>query len=213
MSALIAVKNFICDMNAAYEEFTAKWNDEYKGVKINLRKKTIKEVGGVDGPLYGDVVSYLSFLNENSPLITVCLLQHGEFVFRVSCRVKARNSVVYKMDHYTNTKEHEFGNVSVNKCLNDLFGARLILDDNITFEELNALVNDLGIKNIRCMDSSKGDYLASHIYFRKDNKNFPWELQIWTKQNELNNLESHKMYKQGYTKWEEESKKGGFIRD
>lgn len=60
------------------------------------------------------------------------------------------------------------------------------------------------------MDSSKkeGNYKAIHVYFNKDNYAFPWELQIWNKQDEENNLESHKKYKQDYIKWESENKGG-----
>lgn len=38
------------------------------------------------------------------------------------------------------------------------------------------------------------------------NNLFPWELQIWKKEDEENNLISHKMYKQDYTSWESEHK-------
>ncbi len=58
----------------------------------------------------------------------------------------------------------------------------------------------------KCIDSSKNDYVATHIYFKKDNYNFQWELQIWDKKHEKFNYLSHKEYKQMYTDWEDVSK-------
>lgn len=34
---------------------------------------------------------------------------------------------------------------------------------------------------------------------------FQWELQLWDKEHEKINLESHARYKQDYTKWEQEN--------
>jgi len=52
------------------------------------------------------------------------------------------------------------------------------------------------------MDGSKGKYRATHIYFYGDNnKNFPWELQIWKPDDFETNEESHKFHKQEYVAW------------
>ena len=64
--------------------------------------------------------------------------------------------------------------------------------------------------NLKVIDSSKGEYKATHIYFRDGNYNFQWELQIWNKCDEATNIESHRKYKQEYVKWEK-SNKGGEI--
>ena len=61
---------------------------------------------------------------------------------------------------------------------------------------------------MKCIDSSKKAYKATHIYFKQDNWNFQWELQIWNKENEINNINSHEKYKQGYVKWEKENNGG-----
>lgn len=63
------------------------------------------------------------------------------------------------------------------------------------------------------LDSSKQDYRAIHLYFKKDNYSFPWELQIWNECDSERNLISHKKYKQEYTAWEKKNKKGGTLDD
>ena len=44
----------------------------------------------------------------------------------------------------------------------------------------------------------------------KENENYKnqWELQIWNKEDEERNINSHKIYKQDYTRWEIENKGG-----
>jgi hypothetical protein len=54
----------------------------------------------------------------------------------------------------------------------------------------------------------RNKYIATHVYFKKDNFSFPWELQIWNKKDEEENILSHKMYKQHYIKWENNNKGG-----
>lgn len=60
--------------------------------------------------------------------------------------------------------------------------------------------------DLKITDSSKMDYIASHIYIMSVNQLFPWELQIWKKVNERSNLDSHKKYKQEYITWEKDFK-------
>ena len=43
---------------------------------------------------------------------------------------------------------------------------------------------------------------------QQNNFNFQWELQIWNKEDEMNNINSHEKYKQDYIKWEKENKGG-----
>lgn len=57
--------------------------------------------------------------------------------------------------------------------------------------------------NLKCINSTKGKYVATHIYFgNDDNTKFQWELQLWSKENLESNLLSHAKYKQDYIKWE-----------
>ena len=128
----------------------------------------------------------------------------------VSARVKAPNSVEYKIQSYK-TERHGSGKVPINKCINDLFGARIFLEVPLSFEDVYGFVEENYSSKYRCIDSSKQDYKAVHIYFKENNQSFPWELQIWNLCDAETNFASHKNYKQGYTTWEQESKKGGII--
>ena len=102
-------------------------------------------------------------------------------------------------------KNHENGKIPINKCFNDLLGIRIICNKQLTYEEILKLV-DMKYSDLKCIDSSKYEYKATHIYFKKDNNTFQWELQVWNKVDEANNINSHERYKQNYVKWENENK-------
>ena len=90
------------------------------------------------------------------------------------------------------------------KCINDLYGIRYIFKEDI---ELSKIIEHVKEKypKLRYIDSSKNGYRAVHLYFYKDNFDFPWELQIWNTKDINNNRHLHEKYKQGYTVWEKES--------
>ena len=98
----------------------------------------------------------------------------------------------------------------ISKCFNDLLGIRIICKKELSFNEVLQLINTK-YDNLKCIDSSKNEYKATHIYFRKDNYTFQWELQVWNKIDEIKNINSHEKYKQDYVRWENENKekKGG----
>ena len=100
-----------------------------------------------------------------------------------------------------------FGKEPINKCFNDLFGIRIIVENNLEFLEIKEYVEN-NYQNIKVIDALRGEYKAVHLYFKQDNFSFQWELQIWNKEDEERNINSHKIYKQDYTKWENENKGG-----
>ena len=105
-------------------------------------------------------------------------------------------------------KNHEEGKIPINKCFNDLFGIRIICNEELSFDKIVKLINNK-YSNLKCIDSSKNEYKATHIYFKKDNFTFQWELQVWNKTDEIRNINSHEKYKQDYIKWENENKERG----
>lgn len=131
--------------------------------------------------------------------------QFNTDIAKVNIRAKLRNSIEFKIKNYI--LNHENGEIPINKCLNDLFGIRIICKKEISNAQINELIRNK-FPNLKCIDSSKKDYKATHIYFKKDNFSFPWELQIWNEINEKNNIYSHEKYKQDYVRWEKESKGG-----
>ena len=136
-------------------------------------------------------------------------------------------------DYYTkiNLKDNLVINLSENEeILNAVFNYREFINENniqllMDFKQFNtnsAKINirtkaknsiEYKIKNYienheKCIKSYRKDYKATHIYFRQGNFNFQWELQIWNKEDEINNINSHEKYKQDYIKWEKENKGG-----
>lgn len=200
------LRNLIDYIQTVYTEITNEWLHG-ESAKINLKKSEVSDID-VDGTIYKSIMEYVQLLNERSAGITlqlscVCSCQ-------VTARVKAQNSIEYKIQNYK-TDRHAFGKVPINKCVNDLFGIRIILESPLTFEEIHAFVAGIYQDKYKCIDSSKLDYKAVHLYFKQNNQSFPWELQIWNRCDVERNFVSHKKYKQEYTTWEKESKEGGII--
>lgn len=200
------LKSLIDYIQTVYGEVTEEWMNS-EAIKINLKKSQVADID-VDGVAYKSIVEYVQLLNERCAAITLRL----SFVCscQVTARVKAQNSIEYKIQNYK-TERHEFGRVPINKCINDLFGVRIILDEPVAFEQICAFIENTYQGKYKCIDSSKLDYKAVHLYFRGTNQAFPWELQIWNSCDVESNFASHKKYKQEYTTWEKESKEGGLI--
>lgn len=205
-SAFDELKDLIDYIQSVYTDITNEWLYG-TDIKINLKKSQVSDID-VDGTIYKNIMEYVQLLNERSASIalqlsSVCSCQ-------VTARVKAQNSIEYKIQNYK-TKRHELGRVPINKCVNDLLGIRIILESPLTFEEIYSFVEATYQGKYRCINSSKLDYRAVHLYFRENNQSFPWELQIWNRCDVENNFASHQKYKQEYTTWEKESKEGGII--
>ena len=158
-----------------------------------------------DKELLDTIISYRDFINENIIQLLMDFKQFNTDTAKVNIRAKAKNSIEYKIENYI--KNHENGEVPINKCFNDLFGIRIICSNKIENEQIMQLINTK-YKNLKCIDSSKKEYRAIHVYFKKDNFTFQWELQVWNKVDEINNIRSHEKYKQDYVRWENENKGG-----
>ena len=205
-SVFMELKNLIDFIQAAYTGVTEEWLRN-ADIKSNLKKSQVADMD-TDGTIYRSIFEYVQLLNDKSADITLQLSDVCSYM--VTARVKAQNSIEYNIQTYK-TSRHEFGKVPINKCLNDLFGVRVFLITPLTFEDINKFIESTYSGRYKCIDSSKLDYKAVHIYFRKNNQSFPWELQIWNMCDADSNFASHKKYKQAYTTWEKESKEGGII--
>lgn len=187
-----------------YKDLTEKWEQSVYYHKINLKSNLVCDVLG-NKQMLEAIVNYREFINENNIQLIMDFKQFNTDKSKISIRTKAKNSIEYKIKNYV--KNHENGKVPINKCFNDLFGIRIICDKELTNSQIAKIV-DSKYKNLKCIDSSKETYKATHIYFKKNNFSFQWELQIWNKKNEVNNINSHEKYKQDYVKWEKENKGG-----
>ena len=203
-SAFQDLKVLIDYIQLKYEEITNEWL-EGENAKVNLRKAQIADVD-INGKVYNLIMDYICLLNDRNIYINES--SYSICSCAVVSRIKNQNSIEYKIRNYK-TEKHACGKVSVNKCFNDLLGFRIILEDNLSFDEIYGFIQDTYAGKYKCIDSSKGDYKATHIYFKKDNSSFQWELQVWLACNAETNLESHSKYKQDYTTWEKTIRKGG----
>lgn len=196
-----------------HKKSNERWrNSEYYS-KMNLNKIKVKEL--LNSKKLENILNYREFININN----INLMQELKEKFaigntKILNRVKLKNSVEDKIVQY-NTEKHENGQIPVDKCLNDLFGVRAIYDSELDYEIVRRFIEEKFPNNkIKCVNRNiKNDegiliYKAIHLYFKEDNYNFQWELQIWNAENELMNFTSHEEYKQRYIVWEDDNKGG-----
>ena len=166
-----------------------------------MKRKRVEDIY-VDESLLHYVFNYRKFINDNITDMVNAIQVH-KFSNVVNTRVKALNSIQYKIQNYE--LNHEDGKIALKKCLNDIFGIRMIFNEDINYNDIKLYI-EKEFPNLKCIESKRGNYYAIHIYFgNDDNYRFQWELQLWDKRHEKANLESHAQYKQDYTKWEQEN--------
>lgn len=186
-----------------YDRVCNIWRDKSEK-SINLKKKLVIDARE-DAEILNIIWQYRSLVNDELVDIMFELDTIEYSNSSVTSRVKAQNSIEYKLENYC--INHENGRIPLKKCLNDLLGIRIVIDDDFTYQEVKQYM-EVNFPDYKCINSSKISYIATHIYFENGNSFFPWELQIWTKRDERNNFASHKEYKQEYTKWERANKGG-----
>lgn len=113
-------------------------------------------------------------------------------------RVKTGESILDKIERYQARQT----NYPVNNILNDIFGARMILNSDdiaLIISKLDDWKEQYGLKNwyLRDVDG----YVGIHIYFKNAyNFYYPWELQLWDEKDAESNIESHLKYKRNFVK-------------
>lgn len=179
------------------------WNKSVEK-PINLKKKMVIDARkNVD--ILNTIWQYRALVNDELSNIMFDLYSLDLNKSSITSRVKAQNSIDFKLENYYSN--HENGEIPLKKCMNDLLGIRIIINEDFSYQEVKEYMNEFFPK-YKCIDSSKMSYIATHIYFENGNSFFPWELQVWTKKDEKNNFLSHKEYKQDYTRWELENRGG-----
>lgn len=196
--------NLINFIQTEYTEFNEKWQNSIYYTKVNLKKNEIRDLQKNE-KIMEAIINYREFINRNNVQLSIDFQKFNSQKAQISIRVKALNSIEQKIKYFM--EKEEVGKVQINKCFNDLFGIRMVCTEELTYEQILEYIND-NYKNLKCIDSTKKneEYFATHIYFKKDNFNFQWELQIWNKSNEVDNKNAHEKYKQGYIKWEKDNK-------
>ena len=189
-------------ISGEFRTINQQWQEDHPCNKVNLKKRCVNSITDGDD-VWNAILKYSHFLKSCEKKLQKVLKQSISNIFDIYSRVKTEASIEDKIQRYKSKKEK--GQIPINKCLNDIYGIRIVMKDQITKEQIEKIVVNLKQKivvNLKLIDASKDEYKALHIYFRDGNFNFPWELQLWNKEDERSNKESHEKYKQGYLKWE-----------
>lgn len=198
--SIIAIVDQISQM---HKRFSEAWISSQKSSNVyNLKRKQIRHVCDTKGV----ELEFIKYINDYCDLLIEVQLDDAYDTLsehiEITSRIKNPDSRMSKILHYRHNKQ-ELGAVNINKCLNDLLGFRIWMDDFEHSDEMVCKLNNLLEKyDVKVHNSSKNNYKATHIYFSSgDNKYFPWELQIWNRADHYTNDESHAEHKQDYTKW------------
>lgn len=214
-SVIEQLRILIDEIIELHSHISDKWIVHARDNNVILFNQKSKKVSDAKNEIMTAIMEYDTFLTESEELRT--LSERSSEGFIVNTRIKAQNSILEKKEDYCVYGVHK-GKVSINKCFNDLFGARVIVDcDNLSYETVEKLCDSydcLKIENKNFeMSESKDNYVAIHIYIKGRGKSedinrvFRWELQIWTKRQESNNQEQHERHRFKYRRWELEVKR------
>ncbi len=174
MKELEKLINFIIKK---YDEINLEWEKNENYNQLNMKRTQVVDVY-IDKEKLNYIFNYRNFINDKFSYIFNELQQLG-FSCNVTSRVKALNSIQYKIENYK--LNHENGKIPIKKCLNDLLGFRIIFLDDIDYKNIKDYINDTFPK-LKCIKSIKKGYNAVHIYFgNENNKKFQWELQYGIK--------------------------------
>ncbi|WP_414055177.1 hypothetical protein [Macrococcus equi] len=197
------IKKIISILNQKQNEYTKEFLLK-KEEHFHLRKCQINQVVSgnkdevsMDYKFHEYIDDYCEGLHFESLKIEGEVLDN-----RFDSRVKQPQSRLSKLLTYRFEKKEE-GSLSINKCLNDLYGCRITMEfDDI--EKLFLILKEefKDYKRIKLIISKKYGYEAIHIYTKGENNYFfPWELQIWSTNKEDGNRKSHAIHKQDYLQW------------
>ena len=173
----LELKRLILLIQQQYDYINEKWINDSSYFPLNMKQKKVDDVYK-DDKLLSHIFNYRKFINDNIAEVLENI-KPFEFSNVINTRVKSFNSIQYKIQNYE--LNHENGKIPLKKCLNDIFGLRMIFNEDINFDEINKFIEH-EFPNLKCIYSVRGKYVATHIYFgNNDNLKFQWELQLWDK--------------------------------
>ncbi|MEA2098584.1 MAG: GTP pyrophosphokinase [Campylobacterota bacterium] len=179
------IKKLISEINRLHSAFSNDYFEVGKIEKINL-SKTIKRI-----PTH-HIYKYRLILHES---INDYLME-ADIEMRYFYRVKTRESIDDKIERLS-SREDQY---PVNNWLNDIFGARIVLNTQqieSIIDTLDEWQDELSLKNWYLRE--KEGYKGLHIYFKnRSNFYFPWELQIWDEKDVRNNIKNHEKFKRNF---------------
>ncbi len=161
---------------------------------INFNKKQIKHID-TDLSILEYIYKYRNFLAKFASNINLVLALSDIQRTRVK-EVLSISGKIRRMGANTSVGN---GSVPINKVLNDLYGARVIREEDFDYDCLTQEIKETYGDRVKVINScNEAGYKAVHVYFREKRGHFPWELQIWRKSDEDNNIALHKEYKRDY---------------
>lgn len=202
-------------INIIYDEHikaTRQWLEDKVNQEINiynLRKSCICDICNVKGIILPEFKNYIASYKKDTLIsldFEILVRIHKKCNIFINGRVKNEDSIINKINKKF---KQDSGKFSINKCLNDLIGFRIIDSDydNNIYSLIGYLDKIKDKCRIRHMKRVNGQYEGYHIYFKGiDNCYFPAELQVWSAKHETINLESHKIYKKEYVDWPQKYK-------
>lgn len=209
-------ENIIKILIESHSSHTGKWIASSGFTHYNLKKTRVSDIidKSDEGAFYvdNDFFKYIFLYKTNLMDLYVNIIREvkSKYACNFYGRIKNEDSILNKLQK---KRTEQNGQFSINKVLNDLLGFRMI-DKNYehNVEQLILYLNELKEKEgfrITHKERVNGDYRGYHVYFMgKDSRFFPLELQLWDKNNEIINLDSHETYKKDYTIWPEIYYKG-----
>lgn len=202
------LENAICDINKLHKEISREYLIDNS---FNLRKIRVKDVVENSSKISKEFLDYIDkyYAGLNAALISSNFeYDYSEWDARI--RIKQKESVINKLHYYF--CNHVNGKTSIQKCLNDLLGFRLIIDDfNFNSLDIQNFFEDIKCEQnlMKWYTRDKEGYKGTHIYFKNvSNFYFPWELQIWNTAYARSNEISHELHKakRNYIMWPEQYK-------
>lgn len=197
------LKNQILVFYQLHSLIEEKWLSRLKKEnieKINFNRQKVKDID-IDTIEY--IHEYRKFLSITYPYIIKSLNTFG--IERA--RVKEILSISQKIKKYNCGQLH--GEVIINKCLNDIFGARVVIEDCPSFEIVKKYILENVKLNIKITNANKVEgYRGLHVYIKSATGHFYWEMQIWNRSDYDKNISLHEQYKRGYVE-----NLGGYVGD
>lgn len=190
-------------INKEYTSYCVRWN-EYLTKQYNLGRVCVCDIYSLESGIDIEFKKYMdSFIDGLLRLSMTIVYEFNKLnsELKIRTRVKDPQSILYKINEKSKSDNGKF---PINKFLNDLLGIRMV-DSNYkeNIELVKKILDNTEYKvrhRLRILDSYKG----YHVYFKQEkNIYFPIELQIWDSEDEANNYESHKIYKEDYIAWTE----------
>ncbi|MEA1917974.1 MAG: GTP pyrophosphokinase [Campylobacterota bacterium] len=179
------IKQLISEINRVHKSFSDDYFEVGKIDKVNL-SKTIKHIS------VPHIYKYRLVLHES---INDYLME-ANIEIKYFYRVKTRESIDDKIERFSSQDDQ----YPVNNWLNDIFGARIVLNTKqieYIMDILDDWRDELNLKNWYLRE--KEGYRGLHIYFKnRSNFYFPWELQIWDEKDVENNIKNHEKFKRNF---------------